>query len=62
MTEKELIDEQHGSIIKGIYSSFFQAYTSAKGNQTAEKDAEDIFRRGVLHARHVRDRAKAILP
>ena len=62
MSERDLIEEAFGATIKTLYSVFFQAYTAAHGDPAREEQAEQIFHTGVIHARHVRARALAMLP
>jgi len=62
MAESASIDQAYDALIQRLFGVFFQNYTDAQGNHAAEKGAETRFIAAVTHARHVRDRAKAILP
>lgn len=62
MNEKEAIDNAYQSTMSAIFSVFYQSYTNAKGNPQAEQDAEERFKKGVLHLRHIYQRASELLP
>ena len=62
MAESASIDQAYDALIQRLFGVFFQSYTEAQGNPAAEKAAETRFTTAVTHARHVRDRAKAVLP
>jgi len=62
MNDKELIQKAYEASITAIYAAFVVAYTAALGDEQSEKQAEGQFRSNVLHARHIRDRALAVLP
>ena len=62
MTDSELIDEAYGAIVRNLFSNFFHSFTAALGNPDEEQQAAELFRKGVMHARHVRERALAALP
>ena len=62
MPETTQIDEAYDALVKQAFGTFFQSYTNAMSDPVAEKQADARFRIAILHARHVRDRAKAILP
>lgn len=62
MTDNDVIEEAYRAALKDIFRVFFGSYTNAQGDPEGESDAERAFRKGVQHARHVRDRALAVLP
>jgi hypothetical protein len=62
MNDKELIQKAYEASLSAIYAAFVAAYTAALGDEETERQAEGQFRSNVLHARHIRDRALAVLP
>jgi hypothetical protein len=62
MSEKDVIQRAYESALASVYAAFAMAYTEALGNKQKEAEAEARFRRGVLHARFLRDHALALLP
>jgi hypothetical protein len=62
MTERESIDRAYAETVETLFKVFFGAFTSAEGSSDAEQAAKDRFQKGVVHARHVRDLALALLP
>jgi hypothetical protein len=62
VNERQIIDECFRDTIATLYRTFFIAYTAALGDTAEEAQAEERFRNGVVHARHVRDRALALVP
>ena len=62
MTERQLVEEAFATLVKQLFVVFNQNYSSAAGDPGSEQRAETIFHNGILHARHVRDRALANLP
>jgi hypothetical protein len=62
MNERESIDRAYGETVETLFKVFFGEFTSAHGNPEAEQGAEDRFKRGIVHARHVRDLALALIP
>ena len=61
MDDKAHVMEAYGTTIQLMFRVFFESFTAAKGNTEDERNAEERFRAGVAHARHVRDRAVALL-
>jgi hypothetical protein len=61
-TEQDLINAAYGDAVRNLYQVFAQAYTAALGAATGQQQAEANFQRGITHARHVRDRAIALIP
>ena len=61
MNEVELIKSAFEEQIKSTFNIFFDAYTTAQNDQ-AKSEAEERFKKGILNARAIRDRALAILP
>jgi hypothetical protein len=62
MNEEESIKKAYGDTVETLYKVFFGEFTTAHGNPDGEQDAKDRFRKGILHARHVRDLALGLLP
>ena len=61
MSEQESINRAYGETVETIFKVFFGEFTSAHGNPDAEQGAMDRFQKGIVHARHVRDMALALL-
>ena len=61
MSDDKLITECYEGMIKTVFSQFYQATILAKTPEEKAR-AEQIFQTGVVFARQVRDRARAILP
>ena len=61
-TEQDKINDAYGDAVRNLYQVFAQAYTAALGNDAGQKQAEANFQRGITHARHLRDRAIALIP
>jgi len=62
MDDKAIVAEAYEKVIEQVFTTFFTSYTAAQSNASEEAAAEQRFRAGVVHARHVRDRALALLP
>lgn len=62
MSDKEVIQRAYESQLAAVYAAFSEAFTAASGDKPKEAEAEARFRRGVLHARFLRERALAVLP
>jgi len=61
MDDKAQIQEAYGAMIQLLFKVFFESYTSAHGDTEKERGAEERFKSGLAHARHIRDRAIALL-
>ena len=61
MTDKEHIEQAYGSLLEKIFDNFFDSFTRAQGDATAEAAAENKYKANVAHARFIRDRALALL-
>ncbi len=61
MDDRVHVLEASGVTIQLLFKVFFESFTAAQGNSEGERDAEERFKAGVAHARHVRDRALALL-
>lgn len=61
MDDKAQVAEAYGATIQLMFKVFFESFTVAKGDTDKERDAEERFKAGVAHARHVRDRAVSLL-
>lgn len=62
MNEAEIIRDAYKTTVAKLWMNFFDAYTMAQGDAAREQQAETNLRNAILHARHVRDRALAVLP
>ena len=56
MNEQESIQRAYGETVEAIFKVFFGEFTSAHGDLEAEQGANERFRKGIVHAQHVRDR------
>jgi len=61
MAERESIDRGYGETVETLFKVFFAEFTSARGDPAGEEGAKERFRNGIVHARHVRDLALALL-
>lgn len=61
MNEQESINRAYGDTVETIFRVFFSEFTSAHGNPEGEQGAKERFQKGIVHARHVRDMALALL-
>jgi len=62
MNEQDLIKRAYGETVETMYKVFFNEFTMAHGDEDTEKAAKERFRKGILHARHVREIALALVP
>ena len=62
MDDKAQIQAAYGAMIQLLFKVFFESFTAAHGDTEQEHSAEERFKGGIVHARHVRDRAIALLP
>jgi hypothetical protein len=62
MSEQESINRAYGATVETIFQVFFNEFTSAHGDSDTEQGAKDRFQKGIVHARHVRDLALALVP
>jgi hypothetical protein len=61
MDDKAQIQAAYGTMIQLLFKVFFESFTSAHGDSEQERGAEERFKGGIAHARHIRDRALALL-
>ena len=61
MDDKAQIQAAYGAMIQLLFKVFFESFTAAHGDTEEERSAEERFKGGVAHARHIRDRALALL-
>ncbi len=61
MDDKASVLDAYGALIQLLFKVYFESFTAAQGNTEEERSAEERFKAGVAHARHVRDRAVSIL-
>lgn len=62
MDERQIIESAYADTVHILYSVLLESYTAANGDTKAEAKAEEAFQKGILRARHVRDRALVLLP
>ncbi|HWH79680.1 MAG TPA: hypothetical protein VNT76_20010 [Candidatus Binatus sp.] len=62
MDEKELIKNFYAGTVENLYKVFFNEFTLAHGDSDAEQSAKERFKKGILHARHIRDLALDLVP
>ncbi|HEX9452847.1 MAG TPA: hypothetical protein VGA27_00770 [Candidatus Binatia bacterium] len=62
MDEKELIKTAYAGTIENLYQVFFNEFTLAHGDADSEHAAQERFKKGLIHARHVRDLALELVP
>jgi len=61
MDDKAQIQAAYGATIQLLFKVFFESFTAARGDAEQERSAEERFKGGIAHARHVRDRALSLL-
>ena len=61
-TDRDVVQSAYEHLVETLFATFFSSYNSAMSDPAAEAEAEQRFKQGVLHARHVRDRALSLLP
>jgi len=61
MTDQDVIQKAYEADLTQIYGAFASNFTGAQGDKPTEAEIEEQFRRGVAHARHIRDRALCLL-
>lgn len=61
MGDKEYILQAYGVALQLLFKFFSESFTAAQGDADAEAGAEQRFKKGVAHLRHVRDRALQLL-
>lgn len=62
MGERDSIERGYGETVETLFKVFFGEFTSARGDSAAEEGAKERFRKGIMHARHVRDLAYSLVP
>lgn len=62
MNERELIQQAYADTVITVYKVFFGEFTAALADEDEAQKAKDRFRKGIAHARHVRDLAFGLLP
>ena len=60
MSDQDVI-RAYEEVLNQIYGAFASAFIGARGDKTTEAEVESRFLRSVARARHVRDRALALL-
>ena len=61
MSEQELIQKSYEQSIQELYKTFYDTFTFALGDLGQEQQAQNRFRVGIEHAKHVRDLALSLL-
>jgi hypothetical protein len=61
MDDKAIVLDAYGALIQVLFKVYFESFTAARGNTEEERSAEERFKAGIAHARHVRDRAVSLL-
>jgi hypothetical protein len=61
MSDRETIQKAYEADLARIYAVFAAEYTAALGNGQEEAAAEAGFQRAIAHAKHIRDRALALI-
>ena len=61
MKDKDVIQQAYEAALSAIFAAFVSAYTAAFGDKQKEDEAGTHFQKGVLHIRHIRDRALELL-
>lgn len=61
-TDQEVVQSAYEQLLETLFATFFSSCNGAMSDPAAATEAEQRFKMGVLHARHVRDRALALLP
>lgn len=60
--DETLINRAYGDTVENLYKVFFNEFTMAHGDADTEQAAKERFRKGINHARHVRELALALVP
>lgn len=60
--DKSCIDGAYGATSENLFKVFFNEFTMTHGDPDTEHAAQERFREGILHARHVRELAVALAP
>ena len=61
MDDKAQIQQAYGAMIQLLFKVFFESFTAARGDSEQERSAEERFKSGIAHVRHIRDRAISLL-
>ena len=61
MTDQDVIRKSYEDSLSRVYAAFDNAFTAALGDPQKEAEAGVRFQRGVVHVRHIRDRALELL-
>lgn len=61
MSDRDVIQKAYEADVTQIYGIFVSTFTAAHGDKPTETEIEVQFQRSVAHARHIRDRAWALL-
>ena len=61
MSDQDVIQKAYEADLTQIYGVFVSTFTTAQGDKPTEAETEVQFQRSVAHARHIRDRALALL-
>lgn len=61
MSDQDVIQKAYEADLTQAYGAFASTFTAAHGDKPTEAELEVQFQRSVAHARHIRDRALALL-
>jgi hypothetical protein len=61
ISDREVIQKAYEAGLMTMYAVFVSNFTTALGDKQKEAEVEADFQRAVVHARHVRERALALL-
>ena len=62
INEQESIQRAYAETVETVFKVFFGEFTSAHGDLEAEQRAKERFRKGIVHAQHVRDLTLTLVP
>ena len=62
MNEQESNRRAYGQTVGTIFKGFFGEFTSGHDDLEAEQGAKERFRKGIVHAQHVRDLPLTLVP
>lgn len=60
-TDREVVQAAYEKLLDDLFATFYSSCL-ASNSPAAQAEAEQLFKMGVDRAKHVRDRASALLP
>jgi hypothetical protein len=57
MSDAEQIEQAYAEKLQQLFAEYLQSFTDAQGNADLEREADERFKKDVVHIRHVRERA-----